>query len=109
MSILTKFRRIKMKVIYKRNQDRDKELNTFALDEEGLMIYDESSEDTHILNETAQYIFELLEKPMTLKEIEEIFKEKYKFEDDDLETLCDDLDEILEEMVEKNIISSERI
>ncbi len=46
---------------------------------------------------------------MTLKEIEEIFKEKYKFEDDDLETLCDDLDEILEEMVEKNIISSERI
>lgn len=98
-----------MKVIYKRNQDRDKELNTFALDEEGLMIYDESSEDTHILNETAQYIFELLEKPMTLKEIEEIFKGKYEFEGDDLETLCDDLDEILEEMVEKNIISSERI
>ena len=65
-----------MKVIYKRNQDRDKELNTFALDEEGLMIYDESSEDTHILNETAQYIFELLEKPMTLKEIEEIFNGK---------------------------------
>lgn len=98
-----------MKVIYKRNQDRDKELNTFALDEEGLMIYDESSEDTHILNETAQYIFELLEKPMTLKEIEEIFKGRYEFEDDDVETLCDDLDEILEEMVEKNIISSERI
>lgn len=98
-----------MKVIYKRNQDRDKELNTFALDGEGLMIYDESSEDTHILNETAQYIFELLEKPMTLKEIEEIFKGRYEFEDDDVETLCDDLDEILEEMVEKNIISSERI
>lgn len=100
---------IKMKVIYKRNQDRDKELNTFDLDEEGLMIYDESSEDTHILNETAQYIFELLKKPMTLKEIEEIFKGRYEFEDDDVETLCDDLDEILEEMVEKNIISSERI
>lgn len=96
-----------MKVIYKRN--RDEELSTFALDEEGLMIYDESSEDTHILNETAQFIFELLKKPMTLEEIEEIFKKKYDFEDDDLETLCDDLDEILEEMVEKNIISSERI
>ena len=46
---------------------------------------------------------------MTLKEIEEIFKGRYEFEDDDVETLCDDLDEILEEMVEKNIISSERI
>ncbi len=98
-----------MKVIYKRDQIRDKELNTFALDEEGLMIYDESTEDTHILNATAQYIFELLVTPMTLKEIEENFIGKYEFAEEDLETLSDDLDEILEEMVAKNIISSERV
>lgn len=98
-----------MKVIYKRDQARDEKLNTFALDEEGLMIYDESTEETHILNATAQYIFELLKTPMTLKEIEEKFKERYEFEEEDLSTLSDDLDEILEEMVSKMIISSERV
>lgn len=98
-----------MKVIYKRDKIRDKELNTFALDEEGLMIYDESTEDTHILNATAQYLFELLVTPMTLKEIEEYFIGKYEFSEEDLETLSDDLDEILEEMVAKNIILSERV
>lgn len=98
-----------MKVIYKRDQNRDKELNTFALDEEGLMIYDESTEDTHILNATAQHIFELLITPMTLKDIEENFREKYEFEEGDLEALSDDLDEILEEMVNKKIITSERV
>lgn len=98
-----------MKVVYRRNQEREKELNTFTLEEDGLMIYDEVSEDTHILNETAQYIFDLLEIPMTLLEIEEKFVNKYEFKDDELENLSEDLDEILEEMVEKKIISSERI
>ena len=98
-----------MKVIYMRNQECEYAFSTFSLDEEGLMIYDENSEDTHILNETAQYIFELLEKPMTLSEIEQKFVEKYEFQDNELRTLSEDLVEILEEMVEKSIIFSERM
>ncbi len=84
-------------------------VSVFSIDEGGLMIYNQLTENTHLLNETAAYLYELVEKPSTLDEIIAAFKGKYDFTDETLECLDDDLMEMLDEMSSKELITIRRI
>jgi hypothetical protein len=89
-------------------QNKEAELNIFPLDEEGAIMYDVQTEYTHILNETAVFLYQLLEKPMKMPDILDSFRKEYQFENDDISTLEDDLWETLNILEEKNLIKTER-
>ena len=93
-------------IFEKTNRER---VSVFSLEEDGIMIYDQDTENTHLLNETAAYLYELLDKPLTLDEIVNSFKAKYTFDDNLLEELENDIIELLDEFLEKNLITIRRV
>ena len=84
-------------------------VSVFSIEEGGLMIYNQLTENTPLLNETAAFLYDLAEKPSTLNEIIAAFKEKYDFPDDTQESLDDDIIEMLDEMSNKGLLTIRRV
>lgn len=92
-------------VFEKTNKER---LNIFSIEEDGIMIYDARTENTHLLNETAAYLYNLLEKPLNLDEIVELFKFKYTFVENSIDELEDDIMQMIDELSARELIIMRR-
>jgi len=67
-----------------------------------VMLYNQTTEDVHVVNSTAYEIFLELKQPRSVNELVEIFKGRYSIEDDSI--LLDDIKELLSDYLNKDII-----
>ena len=87
-------------ILYKRKE----EISSRKLGSE-LMLYDGDSDKVHVLNETGQVVWELLDGKNSKSHIEKNLKEK--FNDTPKETISKDLTEIIEKLKAEGLVNTE--
>ena len=66
-----------------------------------VMLYNQETEDVHVLNSTAYEIFEFLKTPYTEAQIVTEMKKRFGIDDDSIDN---DIKELLDDFFEKGII-----
>ena len=88
--------------LYKKNDET--EIVEYEVDETGAMIYVENTEETHMLNETACYIFRLCTEPISFQQILDSMLSEYEISVDMLEQVKIDISNCLTMLLEKQLI-----
>lgn len=81
---------------------RKNDVIIYDLDEDGMMIYDSESQDTHVLNEMGSFIWKTLETTNLYNDI--VAKILSNFDEVGEEQINEDLSCFLEELIEKGLV-----
>ena len=87
---------------YKKNKTED--ITEYEVDETGAMLYVSSTEETHILNDTAYFLYKLLEKPADIKQLYQELEQVYEISEAQRDDVLNDIKECLDMLYGKNLI-----
>lgn len=92
---------VEIEGIFIRNQDID--LIEYEADDTGVLVYVANTEEIHIFNDTAYFIYKLLEKSRNIQEILEALKNEYEIIEE--KAVLSDMLNYLDMLIEKKIIT----
>ena len=78
------------------------------IEQSGMLLYDESKKETHLLNVSATEIFEMIDGKKTIKVLYEEYSNRVEFLDVTLQQVQEDFMDLISTMIERGLLILEK-